>query len=126
MFTKEELLEGPEYLLTKYQNEIYHELLGYMRSNNLTQKDIAKKLGVSNSYVSQALNGHFNFTLTKLIELGLMMKKVPTLEFLEFNAYWEKEREATRSSKKTHRIKPKTPSNVIPLGAAKKKKARAS
>lgn len=100
MFTKEELLEGPQYLLTKYQNEIYHELMEYMQSNNLTQKEVAKKWGVSNSYVSQVLNGHFNFTLKKLIEIGLMMGKVPALEFLEFSVYWKKEREAIRETRK--------------------------
>jgi transcriptional regulator with XRE-family HTH domain len=41
-----------------------------MKANNLNQGDVAKKLGVSNAYVSQILNGNFNFTLKKLIELG--------------------------------------------------------
>lgn len=122
MFTKEELPEGPQYLLTKYQNEIYHELMEYMQSNNLTQKEVAKKLGVSNSYVSQVLNGHFNFTLKKLIEIGLMMGKVPVPGFLEFSAYWKKEREAVRESRETHPVKLEGPSNVIPFTAKKRRK----
>lgn len=63
MFTKEELLEDPEYLLARYQNEIYYQLDTFMSKNNFTQSEIASKLGVSSSYVSQVLNGNFNFTL---------------------------------------------------------------
>ncbi|HLG03473.1 MAG TPA: helix-turn-helix domain-containing protein [Bacteroidia bacterium] len=95
MFSKEELLKRPNYLLTKYQNEIYRQLIAYIQSNNLAHKDIAAKLGVSNSYVSQVLNGEFNFTLKKLIEIGLLIGKVPTLEFVDFNEYWRREKEKT-------------------------------
>ncbi|MBK7438679.1 MAG: helix-turn-helix transcriptional regulator [Saprospiraceae bacterium] len=88
MFTKEELLEDPEYLLARYQNEIYYQLDTFMSKNNFTQSEIASKLGVSSSYVSQVLNGNFNFTLKKLIEIGLMMDKVPSIEFLDPIEFW--------------------------------------
>ncbi len=90
MLSKKELLEGPEYLLTGYQNEIFRQLTAYMEMHNLSQKDIAKSLGVSNAYVSQILNGNFNFTLKKLIELGLIMGKVPHLEFLNQDEFWKR------------------------------------
>ncbi|MCX6270512.1 MAG: helix-turn-helix transcriptional regulator [Bacteroidetes bacterium] len=77
----------PNYLLTKYQNEIYRQLITYMRVNKFTQKDIAQKLNVSNAYVSQILNGNFNFTLKKLIELGLMMGKAPFIEFVDYDEF---------------------------------------
>ena len=95
MFSKEELLKRPNYLLTKYQNEIYRQLVDYIQSNNLTQKDLAKSLGVSNAYVSQLLNGDFNFTLKKLIEIGLMIGRVPALEFVDIAEFWRREREGT-------------------------------
>ena len=60
MFSKKELLKRPNYLLTKYQNEIYRQLVEYIRSNNLTQKEVANRLGVSSSYISQILNGNFS------------------------------------------------------------------
>lgn len=44
---------------------------------------MAKKMGVSNAYISQVLNGNFNFTLRKLIELGLAIGKVPRIEFVD-------------------------------------------
>ena len=83
MLTQDELLETPDYLLTKYQNEIFRVLHEYMGNNRLSQKDVAKKLGVSNAYISQVLNGNFNFTLKKLIELGLAIGKVPKIEFVD-------------------------------------------
>lgn len=95
MLSKEELLKRPNYLLTKYQNEIYRQLVDYMQANNLTQKDISKRLGVSGAYVSQILNGNFNFTLKKLIEIGLMVGKVPAIEFVEFNEFWGREKKRT-------------------------------
>jgi len=95
MLSKKELLSTPNYLLTKYQNEIYRQLVAYMENHNLTQKDIAEKLGVSTSYISQVLNGNFNFTLKKLIELGLMMDKIPNLQFVTFDEFWLKEKESS-------------------------------
>ncbi|GEM_PF-1569448 len=85
MLTKKELLKYPNYLIKKYQNEIYRQLVDYMEKNKLSQKDIAKKLKVSSAYVSQILNGNFNFTLSKLIELGLLMGKIPVIEFADIS-----------------------------------------
>lgn len=93
MVSKDKLLTRPNYLLTKYQNEIYRQLVDYITVNNLTQKDVAQRLGVSNSYISQVLNGNFNFTLKKLIEIGLMVGKVPAIEFIDLNEFWRRERE---------------------------------
>jgi transcriptional regulator with XRE-family HTH domain len=86
------LLKYPNYLLSTYQLEIYSQLGTYMDKNNLKKKDIAQKLNVSNSYVSQILNGKFNFTLKKLIQLGLAIDKVPYLEFVEPDEYWKMEK----------------------------------
>jgi transcriptional regulator with XRE-family HTH domain len=96
MRTKEQLLGKPNYLLTKYQQEIFRQVKTYMDENKLTQKDFARKLGelsgkpegVSESYVSQILNGHFNFTLKKLIELGIVIGKIPVMQFEDADNYW--------------------------------------
>jgi transcriptional regulator with XRE-family HTH domain len=91
MISKKNRKKYPEYLLTKYQLEIYCELLEYKEKNELTQSDLAKKLGVSNSYISQVLNGNFNFTLKKLIELGLLIGKIPALQFVDIDEYFFKQ-----------------------------------
>ncbi|MFM9839526.1 MAG: XRE family transcriptional regulator [Cyclobacteriaceae bacterium] len=95
MFSKEELLKRPNYLLTKYQNEIYRQLVEYMQTNNLTQKDVAERLGASSAYVSQILNGNFNFTLKKLIEIGVMIGKIPVMEFIDPSEFQRREKGAT-------------------------------
>ncbi|HEY5744626.1 MAG TPA: helix-turn-helix transcriptional regulator [Chryseolinea sp.] len=91
MISRHKLFKHPDYLLSKYQAEVYRQLQQYMDGHGLTQKEIAKHLGVSSSYVNQILKGNFNFTLKKLIELSLMMGKVPTLEFVNIDDYLARE-----------------------------------
>lgn len=95
MLSKQERLKYPNYLLSNYQLEIYRQLASYMEANKLKKKDMAKKLKVSSPYISQVLSGNFNFTLKKLIELGLSIDKVPFLEFVNVDEYWRREKEGT-------------------------------
>jgi transcriptional regulator with XRE-family HTH domain len=44
---------------------------------------MAERLGVSPAYVSQVLNGQFNFTVMKLVELSLAIDKVPVFRLEE-------------------------------------------
>ncbi len=81
MKSKKEIIKSPDYWLTKIQNELFRELTDYMNKNNLNQNDIAKKMNVSRGYINQVLNGNFNFTLKKLIELSLAMNKIPSISF---------------------------------------------
>jgi predicted XRE-type DNA-binding protein len=73
------LRKQPEFVLTQLQNELYRELTAYMERNALSKKQLAEKLGVSPSYISQVLNGNFNFTVLKLVELSLAIDKVPVI-----------------------------------------------
>lgn len=100
MSNKERILNRPNYLLKRYQNEIFRQLKEYKDKHTLTQSDLAKELGVSSSYISQILNGQFNFTLKKLIELALLVGKVPIIEFVDKSDYW-----VTRSNIKDVRTK---------------------
>ncbi|WP_353722341.1 helix-turn-helix transcriptional regulator [Dyadobacter sp. 676] len=81
MKTREDLLRSPTYWLTDMQIEVFNLLNTYMEENNLTQKQVAEKLNVSPSYVSQVLNGNFNFTISKLVELALLVGKAPIIQF---------------------------------------------
>jgi len=81
MTEREEILRGTGYWLTKVQIQVFNLLNTYMEENNLTQKQVAEKLNVSPSYVSQILNGNFNFTISKLIELALLVGKAPIIQF---------------------------------------------
>jgi len=77
------LRKQPEFVLTQLQNELYRELTAYMERNTLSKKQLAEKLGVSPSYISQVLNGNFNFTVMKLVELALAIDKVPVIRLEE-------------------------------------------
>lgn len=103
MFTQEELFESPTYLLTLYQNEIFREVHGYMQEKGITQKELAKKLGVSDAYVSQILNGKFNFTLKKLIELGLAIGKIPKIKFVPLIPVSGKPKQINKAAKKNNK-----------------------
>jgi len=87
MLSQEQLFQTNEYWLEIIQNEIFRELSAYMESKNLNQTQLAKEFGVSKGYISQILNGNFNFSLSKLIELALKIKKVPEIHFKSIDEY---------------------------------------
>ncbi|MBL0744130.1 helix-turn-helix domain-containing protein [Chryseolinea lacunae] len=114
MISKSKLLKQPDYLLSKYQAELFRQLSQYMDNNSLTQKQVAAKLGVSTSYINQILKGNFNFTLKKLIELSLLMGKVPRLEFVNIKDYWATQKNK-RVNDKPLRSTPKTTKKSVGL-----------
>ncbi|OFX18080.1 MAG: hypothetical protein A2033_18790 [Bacteroidetes bacterium GWA2_31_9] len=81
MLSKEELLKTPEYWFENIQNEIYRQVSDYIQNEGITQTQLAEKLGVTKGYISQIMNGNFNYTLKKLIELSLAINKIPVVEF---------------------------------------------
>jgi len=85
MYKREELFESPEYWFETLQNELYRQVSGYIESEKMTQTQLAEKLGVSKGYISQIMNGNFNYTLKKLIELSLAIGKAPVIEFKEIS-----------------------------------------
>jgi transcriptional regulator with XRE-family HTH domain len=78
----EALIQTEEYWLEEIQNEIFRNVHAYMESENLNQSQLAARLGVSKGYISQILNGHFNFSLKKLIQLSLALGLAPQLQFV--------------------------------------------
>jgi transcriptional regulator with XRE-family HTH domain len=81
MKTREELLKTQEYWFETLQNDIYRIVAEYLEKEKINQSQLAEKLGVSRGYISQIMNGNFNFTLKKLIELSLAVGRLPVLEF---------------------------------------------
>jgi len=81
MTSRKELLQSPEYWFEHVQNDVYRILQDYMEKEKLNQTQLAERLGVSKGYVSQVLRGEFNYSLKKLIELGVSVGYVPQIEF---------------------------------------------
>jgi transcriptional regulator with XRE-family HTH domain len=81
MFTREELLKSPEYWFEGEQNELFRQVSAYMEREKINQTELANRLNVSKGYISQILDGNFNYTLKKLIEICLSIGVVPQIKY---------------------------------------------
>jgi transcriptional regulator with XRE-family HTH domain len=68
------------------QTELFNHVRLYLEENKMTQTQFAAKMGVSKGYISQIMNGNFNHSLSKLIELSLAIGKMPVLKFDSFES----------------------------------------
>lgn len=87
MITREELIKTEEYWFETIQNEIYRIVSDYLKKEGINQTQLANKLGVSRGYISQIMNGNFNYTLKKLIELSLAVNIAPSISFTDLNEF---------------------------------------
>jgi transcriptional regulator with XRE-family HTH domain len=92
MATRKEIIGTQEYWMETVQGEVYRLLSEFMESNDLNQTQVAAKLNYSSSYISQILNGNFNFTIGKLISLALAVGQVPVLSFKPIDEYLNDEK----------------------------------
>lgn len=83
MITREEILKTQEYWNTKIQIEIYRCAEKFMREHEMNRTQFAEYLEVSKGYVTQILNGDYNFSLSKMVELALKIGFVPEVQFTE-------------------------------------------
>lgn len=72
-----DLIKKPVFWKGNIRNQLFMALEDYMEKNDLSRKDLAKKLGVSKGYVSQVLNGDTNHRLSKIVELLVSIGKAP-------------------------------------------------
>lgn len=91
---RDKLLKSKGYNLTKIQNELFRQLNEYIESKGITRTQFANELGVSKGYVSQILNGEFDFKLSKLIELSLAIGKIPEITFKSIEESTQKKKKA--------------------------------
>lgn len=83
MISRKELYRTPEYWQERTQNDIFRAVHQYMEEKGHNQSTLATELGVSKGYISQILNGNFNFSLKKLIHLCLKLGIAPKLDLKE-------------------------------------------
>lgn len=81
MKKREGLYRTTEYWLENIQNDVYRHVHEYMEEKNLNKAGLARDLGFSRPYITQVLNGEFNFSLKKLIELSLAIGMAPMIKF---------------------------------------------
>jgi transcriptional regulator with XRE-family HTH domain len=87
MIKREELLRTKEYWFETLQNDIYRMVAEYIQKEGMNQTQLAEQLQVSKGYISQIMNGNFNYTLKKMIELSLALNKVPAFKFKNLEQY---------------------------------------
>ncbi|NVM62001.1 transcriptional regulator with XRE-family HTH domain [Mucilaginibacter sp. SG538B] len=85
METRAEVLKRPEYWFEAIQNDLYEQVALYMEAEELNQTELAKVLGYSKGYISQILNGHFNHSIKKLIDLSVKIGKVPVVSYQDID-----------------------------------------
>ena len=81
MTSRESLLRKPIYWFDHEQNEIFRQVTYYMEREGINKTELAKRLNVSKGYISQILNGDFNYTLRKLIDLSMAIGLVPEIKY---------------------------------------------
>lgn len=81
MITREELIKSPEYWFEEAQNELFRQVTDYIENEKINQTELAQRLKVSKGYISQILNGNFNYTLKKLIEISLAIGVIPKIQY---------------------------------------------
>lgn len=82
-----------EFWFETIQNDLYRMVSEYIKKEDINQTQFAEKLGVSKGYVSQILNGNFNATLKKLIELSLAVDKAPVFDFKNLKEFIKEDRQ---------------------------------
>lgn len=87
MIKREKVLRSIEYWETSIQLDLFNAVNDYLERMNMSRSDFADRLNVHKSYVSQILNGNFNFSLRKLIELSLAVNRVPEIQFHDLDEY---------------------------------------
>jgi transcriptional regulator with XRE-family HTH domain len=109
--TRAELLSKREYWITQIQIDLYHELEAFMAANHINRTQLAERLGVTKGYVSQVLNGDFDHKISKLVDLALLMGKVPQVIYTDLGIQIKKDERAytqLRLLEETFNSKPDT------------------
>ena len=89
--TREELIQMPEYWTGQIQLSLYRAAESFMTEHHMNRTQLAAYLGVSKGYVSQLLNGDYNYSISKLVELAIKLNYVPNLELKPMVAKTKKE-----------------------------------
>jgi transcriptional regulator with XRE-family HTH domain len=115
MLSNTELMKTPEYWVEVIQNRLFEEVHNYLSKEQMTQTQLAEQLGVSKGYISQILNGNFNHTLRKLVEISLAIGVVPDVNFKKVRATnSEKRSYSFRKQMNADTEKNTTPFQIIP------------
>lgn len=85
--TREELLRSKQFGISQMKYTLLNLIGRYKERKKLKDKDIAEKLGVSKSYISQIMNGTFDHKMSKVGEIANACNAIPVLSFVDIDEY---------------------------------------
>ena len=89
---RKRILDEPSYWIEDVNISLYDAIVKFKKKNSLKQKDIAKKLNLSEGRLSQIMNdGDINFTIEKLIKMVIAVGKYPSIELKDQEEFLRKE-----------------------------------
>lgn len=117
--TREELIQMPEYWIGQMQLALYEAAEQFMKEHHMNRTQLAAYLGVSKGYVSQLLNGDYNYSLSKLVELAIKLNCVPKLHLEPMRPRRERKHpkfeavESPYTARYNNRVTPVTAATVL-------------
>ena len=98
MITREELITSSEYWIETIQNKVFSDVSEYIEKNDVSNKIIAERLGLSKGRVSQILSGeNLNFRIDTLVKLCLAIGRVPDFRLVEIQDFIDREKSSNES-----------------------------
>lgn len=73
------LIKSPEYWISHIQIELYNLVINYMKKNNLSKKQLKKKLDLTTHQLKKIFKGEFNGNLSSLVNILAKLGYVPSL-----------------------------------------------
>ncbi len=90
MINRAQLLKNEKFWTETIQNKIYHDLASYIEKEKISQKELAKRLGVSKGRISQILNGtNLNFRIDTLVKICMAIEKIPNFKLEDIDSFIE-------------------------------------
>lgn len=79
---RKEIISEPAYWLSKVQTELFRLANKFMKDHKMNRKGFASHLGVTPGYVTQLLNGDYDYRLSHVAELAIALGYVPVVNFI--------------------------------------------
>ncbi len=84
---RKDILSSADYWVTLIQTRLYDCAARFMEREGLSRTQLAERLSVTKSYVSQLLNGDYDHRLSKMVELALAFGYMPKIDFVSIEDY---------------------------------------
>lgn len=84
--TRQELLSSSGYWEEKIQMDLCSEIQKYIDAEGITRAQLAERIGVTKSYISQVMSGNTDHRISKLVDLALSIGMVPLIHYKSLNS----------------------------------------